>query len=213
MPLYEDDTLEGVIRKAVRGGNSAKSSETEQCENLRGRLHQALREMRRRYREFTAAKINFERTSARIPQAADDAERAERLADRATVIDAFAPGPGTVHGLMRVTDPGRLNVRQEQTWLTQVIRLLEDAVFPDRRARATREALLHLEGRGISEGQQLRRAAEEFSNARDRAMQAAINHQRCLILKPKLNLIGPQGTPRERIRQGMNNTFSRGKKK
>jgi len=165
MPLYKDETLKGAISKAI-GDKTSVLKTSNPCSRFSV--------------QFSAKRLELQtlieadqRLSARLGplfeqyhRYGDEAERDRIRADGAALIDAFALGPGTIHSIMRVTDPGSLEPREVHTWYTRLMAFLENVVFPDRRARYSSDLESQATGAVNEVLRQLRDSLVRIENAK-----------------------------------------------
>ena len=202
MPLFERETLEGAIRKALGRTERTKQQTSNQCQHIETQLRSLQDELRRRIREYQQAKREADQSVQRINDASDEAETADQHARRTAIIDAFAIGPGTLHGLVRAADPGQFRPNDSNSALSNLIRDLEGAVFPDRRARYTEFQRGDASGQSRAAFNAKERAFTALKDSRDRYLDKALELQRCQLTEQTPELINSNLSEIERIRRG-----------
>ncbi len=180
--IYKGRTTREAIAKAVRAGRSKQTTSQNTCTSLERQLQDALREVRRRASEFERLIERARDAIAELGQSQRDSDAAQKIADHIALVDSYALGPGTIHSIMRASDPGRFRPRANRNWYTETIGVLEGIVFPDRRARFARQVLGRSEGRLETFHNESIIARRALNVARDRAVDIGTRLLACQIL-------------------------------
>lgn len=131
---FEDDTLEGAIKKAVRGKHGQPNQRSSECVRLEARFATKIDEMTRRL--LSHQRID-ERRRAAVRSAIDrrrESDEATRRANHLSAQQAIVPG-GSILSLLRAWDRGRLRPSENQNVIRRIAGAMEDTIFPDRRMR------------------------------------------------------------------------------